>query len=222
MQDYRAAPFVPEGDDHCEGGIVSDRDRPQFLPPEEPPPPEPPAPAEPGGPDRLTSVVVAVSAVLLLGVGGFALLRSGGDGPSPAKAGTSPRDYASVPNPCAAPLPADVRTVKPRRFEDSCTWELLRPDRSRSFEVAFQLSTSGQGTSGTVAAAKNFADDLAYTADPNRNGGFEHDPNACPGWAMRPSRRRRPTSSCPGTPSRPPPRTTWAAPRWRSAGATSC
>lgn len=138
---------------------MPDRDRPQFLPPEEPPPPEPPAPAEPDGPDRLTSIVVAVSAVLLLGVGGLALLRSGGDGP--AKAGTSPRDYASVPNPCAAPLPTEVRTVKPRRFEDSCTWELLRPDRSRSFEVAFQLSSSVRGASGTVAAAKNFADDLA-------------------------------------------------------------
>jgi hypothetical protein len=159
---------------------VSDRGRPQFLPPEEPAPSSPPAPAEPGGPDRRTSVVVAVSAVLLLGVGGFALLRSG-DGPSPTKAGTSPHDYASVPDPCAAPLPPEVRTVKPQRFEDSCAWELLGPDRSRSFEVAFQLSSSGQGTSGTVAAAKNFADDLAYTADPNRNGGFERDPERLSG-----------------------------------------
>lgn len=181
MQDYRAHPFVPEGDVHWERGIVSDPGRPQFLPPEEPPPPEPPAPAERDGPDRLTSVVVAVSAVLLLGVGGLALLRSGESGPSPARAGTSPRDYAAVPNPCAAPLPPEMRTVKPRRFEDSCTWELLRPDRSRSFEVAFQLSASGRGTSGTVAAAKSFADDLAYTADPNRNGGFERDPERLSG-----------------------------------------
>lgn len=159
---------------------MSDRGRPQFLPPEEPAPPSPPAPAEPGGPDRLTSVVVAVSAVLLLGVAGFALLRSG-ESPSPAKAGTSPHDYASAPDPCAAPLPPEVRTVRPRRLEDSCAWELLRPDRSRSFEVAFQVSSSVQGTSGTVAAAKNFADDLAYTADPTRNGGFEHDPERLSG-----------------------------------------
>jgi hypothetical protein len=159
---------------------VSDRGRPQFLPPEEPAPPPPPEPPDPGGPDRLTSVVVAVSAVLLVGVAGFALLRSG-DGPSPATAGTSPRDYSSVPDPCAAPLPREVRTVKARRFEDSCSWELLQPALSRSFEVAFQLSSSVRGTSGTVTAAKSFADDLAYTADPNRNGGFEHDPERLSG-----------------------------------------
>ncbi|MDN3359723.1 hypothetical protein [Actinomadura sp. DC4] len=160
---------------------MSDRDRPQFLPPEEPAPPEPPAPDVPEGPDRLTWIVVAVSAVLLLLVGGLALLRSGGDGPSPAKAGTSPSDYAAVPDPCAAPLPADVRTVTPRPGRDSCTWELLRPEKSRSFEVAFRLSSSAQGASGTVRAAKEFADDLAYTSDPVRNGGFEHDPERLSG-----------------------------------------
>jgi hypothetical protein len=159
---------------------VSDRDRPQFLPPEEPEPPGPPVPVEPGGPDRLTSVVVAASAVLLVAVAGYALLRSG-DGPSPAKAGTSPRDYAAVPDACAAPLPPEVRTVTPRRSASSCRWELLRPDRSRSFEVAFQLSSSAHGTSGTVTAAKSFADDLAYTGDPNRNGGFEHEPERLSG-----------------------------------------
>jgi hypothetical protein len=111
----------------------------------------------------------------------MALLRSGGDAGSASKAGASPRDYASVPDPCQAPLPPDVRTVKPRRFEDSCTWELLRPDRSRSFEVAFQLSRSAAGKSGTVQAAKTFADDLAYTADARRNGGFESDPERLSG-----------------------------------------
>lgn len=160
---------------------MSDPGRPQFLPPEEPSPPEPPTPAEPTRPDRLTWVVVTASAVLLLGVGGLALLRSGGDGGSAAKAGTSPRDYAAVPDPCQAPLPADVRTVRPRRSANSCTWELLGPDRSRSFEVALQLARSGPNTSGTVQAAKSFADDLAYTGDARRNGGFVRNPERLSG-----------------------------------------
>src|SRR5262249_48277328 len=83
--------------------------------------------------------------------------------------------------PCSAvgtALPADVRSVRPRRFEDSCTWQLLRPDRSRSLDVSLQLERTNAtlGASGSVEAAKDFADDLAYTPDGSRNGGFESAP----------------------------------------------
>ena len=59
--------------------------------------------------------------------------------------------------------------------------ELLRPERSRSFEVALQLARSGPNTSGTVQAAKSFADDLAYTGDARRNGGFVRNPERLSG-----------------------------------------
>jgi hypothetical protein len=63
-----------------------------------------------------------------------------------------------------------------------CTWELLRPDRARSLEVEFRLEkTASQGSSGTVKAAKDFADDLGYASDGSRNGGFENNPERVDG-----------------------------------------
>jgi hypothetical protein len=130
-----------------------------------------------------------VAVVLLVGVLVFS--RSGGNGPSFASGTPRPAvppgpEYASLPNPCEAvgkALPEDVRSVRPRRFENSCTWQLLRPDRSRSLDVDLQLerTEAGQATSGTVEAARDFADDLAYTADRSRNGGFEGDPERLDG-----------------------------------------
>jgi hypothetical protein len=171
---------------------VSDRGRPTFLPPEDPEPSDPPllpgmeGSATPAGPsrDRRTLVIAAAGLMAILLVGGLAFLRSGGSGPSPARVLPSV-EYAAVPDPCtaAAPsLPADVRSLKPRRFEDLCTWELLRPDRSRSLEVEFRLEkTAASGPSGTVKAAKDFADDLGYASDSGRNGGFESNPERVDG-----------------------------------------
>ncbi len=171
---------------------MSDRDRPRFLPPEEPPAEPPAEPADdapmlpwgqrPPGPARGVMILVAAAGVsLLVAVGGLAFLRSGG--PSLAHTGPSPTvasgpEFASVPDPCEAAAPADVRSARPRHFKYSCSWEILRPDRSRSLEVEFQLERSdpGLGTSGSVGAARDFADDLAYAADGGRNGGFESDP----------------------------------------------
>jgi hypothetical protein len=136
---------------------------------------EPSPPAEPvRSGDRSRLAVVLAGAALLIGVGVLAVVRAGGR--SSVAAPDLQREYATAPEPCAAPPPADVRTVRPRRFEDSCTWELLRPDRSRSFEVSLQLVRAAAGVSGSVQAAKSFADDLAYSSDTGRNGGFERDP----------------------------------------------
>lgn len=129
-------------------------------------------PVRPGG--RMMLAVVLAGAALLTGVTVLAVVRAGGR--SSVAAPDLGREYAAVPDACAAPPPADVRGVRPRRFEDSCTWELLRPDRSRSFEVSFQLVKASAGVSGSVQAAKGFADDLVYSADAGRNGGFERDP----------------------------------------------
>jgi hypothetical protein len=172
---------------------VSDRDRPTFLPPEDPEPSDPPllpglegnsaTPAEPSR-DRRTLVIAAASLVAILLLGLLAFLRSGGSGPSPARALPSV-EYAAVPDPCTVggpDLPADVRSLKPHRLENLCTWELLRPDRSRSLEVEFRLEkTAASGPSGTVAAAKDFADDLGYASDRDRNGGFESGPERVDG-----------------------------------------
>jgi hypothetical protein len=123
-------------------------------------------------------VIIVLVAVLTL---------SGGDGPTiVAGTPTAAAEYAALPDPCAVTgpaLPADVRSVRPRRFETFCSWELLKPDRSRSLNVDLRLEPTepGQGTSGTVAAGSDFADDLAYTADRGRNGGFESDPERLTG-----------------------------------------
>lgn len=198
---------------------MSERDRPLFLPPEEPSrePPEEPFPLLPGldGPyggndeegepasvrrrtpltrrDRAALVVIAVSAAGALLLGGLLLVHSGTDTPSLASGGTpvppglpvSP-EYAALPNPCTAigpALPKDVQAVRPHRFEDSCTWQLLRTDRSRSLDVDMQLERTDLelGSSGSVEAARDFADDLAYAGDGSRNGGFEHDPERLDG-----------------------------------------
>jgi len=194
MQDYRVAPFVPVDGAFAERSLVSDRDRPQFLPPEEPPP-EPPPPLLPGmsetepvrsgpvRPDRLALVVAAAGVTVLL-VGFLLFFHSGGSDPSFTTRTPRPAagpEFVSLPDPCAAvgpALPADVRPVKPRRFENSCTWQLLRTDRSRSLDVDLQLerTRTDLGRSGTIEAARDFADDLAYTSDRGRNGGFESDP----------------------------------------------
>ena len=174
---------------------MSDRDRPQFLPPEEPPP-EPSSPpllpglsehspvrSRPVRPDRV-ALVVATAGVSVLLAGFLLFSHSGGNGPSfttrTPRPATGP-EFVALPDPCAAvgpALPADVRPVKPRRFENSCTWQLLRTDRARTLDVDLQLerTKTALGTSGTVEAARDFADDLAYTADRSRNGGFESDP----------------------------------------------
>jgi hypothetical protein len=184
---------VPEDGAFAERSLLSDRERPQFLPPEDPPPEPSSPPLVPGlsegspvrsglaRPNRLALLVAAAGvAVLLTGL----LLFSNGGGPSPAARTPRPAagpEFAALPDPCAAvgpALPADVAPVRPRRFENSCTWQLLRTSRSRSLEVDLRLerTVAGQGTSGTVEAARDFADDLAYTADRGRNGGFESDP----------------------------------------------
>ena len=167
--------------------VVSDRGRPTFLPPEDPEPSDPPllpgleGSATPAGPsrDRRTLVIAAAGLVAIVLVGGLAFLRSGGSGPSPDRV-LPFVEYAAVPDPCTAAgpaLPADVRSLKPHRYEDVCTWELLRPERSRSLEVRFRLeNTASSGSSGTVKAAKDFADDLGHASDTGRNGGFESDP----------------------------------------------
>ena len=173
---------------------MSDRGRPTFLPPEEPEPSDPPllpgldGSATPAGPsrDRRALVIATAGLVAILLVGGLAFLRSGRSGPSPARVLPSV-EYAAVPDPCSAAgpaLPADVRPLKPQRSQDLCTWELLRPDRSRSLEVEFRLektTASASGSSGTVKAAKDFADDLGYASDRGRNGGFESDPERLDG-----------------------------------------
>ena len=174
---------------------MSDRGRPTFLPPEDPEDPEPSDPpllpglegsAAPAGPsrDRRTLVVAAAGLAAILLVGGLAFLRSGGSDPSPARV-LPPVEYAAAPDPCTAAgpaLPADVRSLKPHRIEDLCTWELLRPDRSRSLEVGLQLEKTGaSGSSGTVKAAKDFADDLGYASDSGRDGGFESAPERLDG-----------------------------------------
>lgn len=192
---------------------MSDQGRPQFLPPEEPsdePSWEPPAPQpmlpgldgtdEPASArrprsdrDRLAMVVVAASAAGIVLLGGLLLLHSGTNAPSltsgspPAPpSGPAVQEYASLPDPCAAAgsaLPRDVRPVKPRRSGDSCSWQLLRTDRSRSLDVDLQLERTdpSRGSSGSVEAAKDFADDLAYAGDGGRNGGFAHDPERLDG-----------------------------------------
>jgi hypothetical protein len=186
---------MPEDGAFAERSIVSDRDRPQFLPPEEPPPEpssppllpglseSPPVRSRPARPDRLALIVAAAGVAVLL-VGLLLFTHTGGSGPSFSS--RAPRtaagpEFAALPDPCAAAgpaLPADVRPVKPRRFENSCTWQLLRTDRSRSLDVDLQLerTQTEQGKSGTIEAARDFADDLAYTADRGRNGGFAGDP----------------------------------------------
>lgn len=201
MQDYRAAPFMPEEGASTERSVVSDRDGPQFLPPEEPPPEQPLLPGLPGTPDpsevrrsgsgrpdRIALLLVITgAAVVIVLVAVLMLSRSGGDGPTiVAGTPTAAPEYAALPDPCAVDgpaLPADVRSVRPRRFENVCSWELLQPDRSRSLNVDLRLEPTkpGQGTSGTVAAGGDFADDLAYTADRGRNGGFEGDPERLTG-----------------------------------------
>lgn len=182
--------------------------RPRFLPPEEPAgePADEQAGPSPGSllpglgephvrrrsvPSRqgwVTLIVAAGVAVALL-IGGLLIFRHG-NAPS-IVSGASPglppgADHASLPDPCASvgtALPADVRSVKPRRLVDSCTWQFLRTDRSRSLDVDLQRegTDASRGTSGSVAAAKDFADDLAYTADSGRNGGFESDPERLSG-----------------------------------------
>lgn len=143
--------------------------------------------------DRAALVVIALSVAGLLLLGGLLLLRSGANEPSlasgsPPAHGTGPAgsDYASLPDPCAAvgrALPQDVRSVRPIRTESSCAWDLLRTDRSRSLDVDLRLETTdpAAGSSGTVAAARDFADDLAYAADAGRNGGFQRDPERVDG-----------------------------------------
>jgi hypothetical protein len=171
---------------------VSDQGRPTFLPPEDPEPSDPPllpgldGPVAPGDPsrDRGTLVIAGAGLMAILLVGTLAFLRYGGSAPSPARALPSV-EYVAVPDSCtvAGPaLPADVRSLKPHRSEDLCTWELLRPDRSRSLEVEFRLEkTASSGSSGTVKAAKDFADDLGYATDSGQNGGFESNPERVDG-----------------------------------------
>jgi hypothetical protein len=137
--------------------------------------------------------------VILVAAGGVLFYNSGGDGSPAAKPGTPsgaqarttpsgspappPPSYATLPDACTAvgnALPADVRSVKPHPFEDTCRWEQLRKDRSRSLEVEQKLEKAdpnpGLATSGTDAAMKDFADDLAYAADQHENGGFQQNP----------------------------------------------
>jgi hypothetical protein len=169
---------------------VSDQGRPTFLPPEDPEPSDPPllpgldGPAAPGEPSHGRRALVVAALVAILLVGTLAFLRYGDGAPSPARA-LPAVEYAAVPDSCAAAgpaLPADVRSLKPRRLAGLCTWELLRPDRSRSLEVEFRLEkTASSGSSGTVRAAKDFADDLGYAADSGRNGGFENNPERVDG-----------------------------------------
>jgi hypothetical protein len=204
MQDYREAPFTPERP-VVMGASLSDRGRPQFLPPEEPSPSSPssspsspsseepgllPGMSEPSTPPMSPRAVLlgAAGVVVVLLVCGIVVLRSaGGTSPSvPALPKALGSDYTAVPDACGAvgkALPADVRPVHPRRVRDACTWELLRPDRSRSLEVEFQLEASEPraGVSGSVKAARDFADDLDYSADRDRNGGFERDPERIDG-----------------------------------------
>jgi hypothetical protein len=174
---------------------VSDRGRPQFLPPEEPSEPaEEPGllpglsdSSAPAGPPRPVLLVAAGVVVFLL-VGGALFLVSDRNTSSPTgvpSAALGP-DYVSTPDACTAigrALPADVRSAKPLRLRESCRWEVLRRDHSRSLEVAFQLEASDvrTGTSGTVKAARDFADDLDFSADGSRNGGFQSAPERIDG-----------------------------------------
>jgi hypothetical protein len=143
--------------------------------------------------DRVALSVIALSVAGMLVLGGLLFLRSGTTAPSLASGGRPARpnvpagsDYASLPDPCAAvgpALPQDVRSVRPLRTGNSCGWRLLRTDRSRSLDVDLQLEETDPalGTSGTVEAARDFADDLAYAADGGRNGGFERAPERLDG-----------------------------------------
>jgi hypothetical protein len=95
----------------------------------------------------------------------------------------APPSYTTMPNPCTAvgkTLPADIRSVKPHPFEDTCRWEQLRQDRSRSLEVELTLEKAdpnpGLATSGTDAAIKDFADDFTYAANQKENGGYQQFP----------------------------------------------
>jgi hypothetical protein len=183
---------------------VSDPGRPYYQPPMPPGPPGPPVPwqAGPGGPPgpppgrKPTGPIIAgigLLAVLLTG-GGVLYYTSRGDDTAAKPASTAaarttppavppPPSYATLPDPCEAvgsALPADIRSVKPHPFEDSCRWEQLRQDRSRSLEVELKLEkadpNAGLATTGTDAAIKDFAEDLAYAANQHDNGGYQQNP----------------------------------------------
>jgi hypothetical protein len=169
---------------------VSDAGRPQFLPPEEPPaaPPPMPPPAPPQRDARGPIIAAAVTVALLVTAGLGVLIYRGGEvqpvaGPS-VQPSTSPSSsmpvYTTLPNPCTAPgntVPPDVRSVTPDPGSESCDWDIERPDRTRTLEVAFKLEKDDQyAGSGTAAAVKDFADDLERAGDPVKSGGFESNP----------------------------------------------
>ncbi|MGH3379722.1 MAG: hypothetical protein ACRDP6_33810 [Actinoallomurus sp.] len=153
----------------------------------------------PPGRKQTGPIVAGAVLVVILLAGGVLYYASRGDDSPGAKPGTPsaasarkapsappaapPPSYATMPNPCTAvgdTLPADVRSVKPHPFEDTCRWEQLRGDRSRSLEVELKLEKTdpdpGLATSGTDAAIKDFADDLAYAANQHDNGGYQQNP----------------------------------------------
>lgn len=143
--------------------------------------------------DRTALVVIALTVAGFLILGGLLLLHSGANAPSIAsgnpperRSGPAGSDYTSLPDPCAAAgpvLPQEVRPARPIRAENACAWELLRTDRSRSLDVDLRLERTDPaiGASGTISAARDFADDLAYAADAGRNGGFQRDPERVDG-----------------------------------------
>jgi hypothetical protein len=145
------------------------------------PPPAPPR-QDPRG-----LIIAAAAVVALLVTAGLVVLlaQSRQVGPRPvarpsARPSWSTPVYASLPDPCTAPgdaVPADVRSVKPRKVADSCHWEILRPDRSRNLTVELTLEKDEDFSGpGTARAAKDFADDVAYAGDLVKNGGFESNP----------------------------------------------
>jgi hypothetical protein len=184
---------------YAERSAVPDQGRPRFLPPEEPSPAPAAAPdaaTAPPGPRSRGPVVGALTALtLLIATGAGVLLYHARPDDSRPAASSSPRPagspadlapaYTRLPDPCTATagaLPADIRSVKPRRALDSCRWQLLRQDRSRILQVELNLKTDDPITGpGTAGAAKVFAGDLAYAADTTQNGGYESSPERLTG-----------------------------------------
>jgi hypothetical protein len=162
---------------------VSHTGRPQFLPPEEPPPPPSPH-AAPRQAARSPVIAAAGAAAVLVAAGLGVLVYQGGQGSPQARPSVRPSTpgpaYMMLPDACTAPgntVPADVRSVTPDPGSESCDWDIERPDRSRTLEVAFKLEKDDQyAGSGTAAAVKDFADDLEQAGDPVKNGGFESNP----------------------------------------------
>jgi hypothetical protein len=124
---------------------------------------------------------MAAAVVAVVAVGGGALLVRGGEDRKPAPVSHAAPEFTTLPDVClaaGAALPAAIRSVRPVGSDDSCFWKLLRADRSRTFEVTVKLETGKAAgvASGTAKAKAELADDLAYAADPTRNGGFERAP----------------------------------------------